>query len=83
MMPMGPYPMGPMGILPTPPQPMLVAHQAPQTTGTIVKAPAAAVSQGQKHTTVYVGKIPPTVEDEFLRTLLQVVYGFLCQTFLF
>lgn len=35
-------------------------------------AKQAAAKPTEQTTTVYVGKIPPTVEDEFIRKLLEV-----------
>jgi len=61
-----PYmPMMPPGVVPVPP-PGAVIQSVPKPAAVTVK-PAAA----EQTTTVYVGKIPPTVEDEFIRKLLE------------
>jgi hypothetical protein len=65
----------PMVPLPMPPH----AKPTPVPTPIPVMPKPVVVEQ----TTVYVGKIPPTVEDEFIRKLLEVCNGILCVVILF
>lgn len=71
--PMVGYPPNPYGMpmMPMPmPMPMPQSHvvQAPPKPAVTMPVMKPVVEQ----TTVYVGKIPPTVEDEFIRKLLEV-----------
>lgn len=62
--------MAPMGMPVPVPMPGPVVQAPPKPA--VVPMPVKPVVE--QTTTVYVGKIPPTVEDEFIRKLLEVIH---------
>lgn len=77
-MPMGMPPRFPPGpfisMPPMPPMPSMVPPMVPTPQIIAKPAPVAPKPMVVEQTTVYVGKIPPTVEDEFIRKLLEVCF---------
>ncbi|KAL4586921.1 hypothetical protein LXL04_011569 [Taraxacum kok-saghyz] len=65
-------PLGPMGVIPALPRPPVMAMRGP-VVPTIIRPPVSLIPPAEKPmTTVYVGKIASSVDNEFMLSLLQL-----------
>ncbi|KAI3497703.1 hypothetical protein L1887_33194 [Cichorium endivia] len=67
-----PYPQRPLGVIPALPRPPIMAMRGP-VVPTIIRPPVNTITPAEKPmTTVYVGKIASSVDNEFMLSLFQL-----------
>ena len=76
-----PRPLPPMGVIPQIPRPPILGVRGiPSVVTPVVRPLVPAVAATEKpQTTVYVGKIAPTVDNDFLLSLLRVSFYLTCK----
>ena len=72
-----PRPLTPMGVIPQIPRPPIPGVRGiPPVVTSVVRPVVPAVAATEKpQTTVYIGKIAPTVNNDFLLSLLRVIFS--------